>query len=151
MKSLPSHCVDAYLIINGKGGKQRVIPLLEDIYNLLNEYIKSIPETIILKAQTKEETNSIPLFIGEEGGRLCARVVQRLVAKIRYDLNLDESFTPHAFRHSFATHLLKEGVNLRTIQELLGHSSLVATQRYLKVDTKELLKTHQTFHPRSKK
>ena len=141
------------LRILGKGQKERLVPILPNIVDLCNDYINEIPFITkyknSYKLNTSKEITSIPLFFGEKGERLSARVVQRMVEKIRLDLNLDETFTPHALRHSFASHLLNDGVDLRTIQDLLGHSSLNATQRYLKIDMKELSNIHKKFHPRN--
>ncbi|MGV3278609.1 tyrosine recombinase XerC [Rickettsiales bacterium LUAb2] len=129
------------LRIIGKGNKERIVPILPIIYQEIASYIKLIP--------FKLSSNSF-LFLGENGKCLNAGVVQRLFRNIRNSLGLDESFTPHSLRHSFATHLLNEGADLRSIQELLGHKSLAATQRYLKVNSLELKKAVNNFHPRSK-
>jgi integrase/recombinase XerC len=90
-----------------------------------------------------------PLFTSSRGQALNARSVQRLMEKLRFTLGLDETATPHALRHAFATHLLAGGGDLRAIQSLLGHSSLSTTQRYTQVDTAELRQTHQATHPRA--
>ncbi len=145
---------DSVIKVNGKGNKERIVPILDNVLENIFMYINKIPLDIIETYKSKnniKNNRNIPLFFGEKGERLSARVVQRLVEQIRNHLHLDNTLTPHAFRHSFATHLLKSGVNLRTIQELLGHSSLSATERYLKVDMNELEKTQSMFHPRAKK
>ena len=90
-----------------------------------------------------------PLFLGARGGALHPRLVQGMVAKLRRGLGLPETATQHALRHSFATHLLAEGADLRAIQELLGHASLATTQRYTKVDLTRLVEVHRAAHPRS--
>ena len=92
-----------------------------------------------------------PLFVGKRGARLNAGVVQRQVRKVRAMLGLGNNATPHALRHSFATHLLAEGGDLRTIQELLGHASLSTTQRYTAVDEAKLRAVYDDAHPRAKK
>jgi integrase/recombinase XerC len=89
------------------------------------------------------------LFLGARGGPLHPRLVQGTVARLRRALGLPDTATPHALRHSFATHLLAEGADLRAIQELLGHASLATTQRYTKVDLTKLLEVHRAAHPRS--
>lgn len=128
------------ITIIGKGNKERVIPILPQIKEVLNEYQASLP----FKVKPKS-----PLFLNRQGGPLTARSAQRLCQTLRHQLHLTEHFTPHALRHSFATHLLNEEVDLRTIQELLGHSSLSATQRYLKVNMNELRNAQRQFHPRA--
>jgi len=119
-----------FIVISGKGGKQRMVPVLEIVKKKINEYLEIIP------FKTDKNTN---IFIGNRGGPYLARVFSRLIVGIRTELNLSDKITPHAFRHSFATHLLESGGDLRTIQELLGHSSLSTTQRYTKIDKNRLL------------
>jgi integrase/recombinase XerC len=149
--SLIAQCTASMTLkVKGKGNKERLVPILPFVLDLIIDYQKSIPAHFLEKLRLSEKKNQIPLFLGERGDRLSPRVIQRLVEKIRLELNLDESFTPHALRHSFATHLLNNGTDLRTLQELLGHSSLSATQRYLAVDIQQLQKTQENFHPRSK-
>ncbi|MCL2566544.1 MAG: tyrosine recombinase XerC [Alphaproteobacteria bacterium] len=149
INDLPSEKANLVLKIKGKGNKERLVPILSSVLELIFEYIEAIPKEILEKLHTLEK-NNIPLFLGERGERINPRIMQRVVEKIRLHMNLDESFTPHALRHSFATHLLNNGTDIRTLQELLGHSSLSATQRYLKVDVKALQKTQENFHPRSR-
>ncbi len=129
------------LRILGKGGKERIVPMLQIIKEAVDDYKDYCPYEI--------EDNS-NLFLGARGGDLNPGVVQRQVRKIRALLSLPESVTPHALRHSFATHLLEEGGDLRTIQELLGHSSLAATQRYTAVDSERIKKVYNEAHPRAK-
>ena len=132
---------DAILIVKGKGGKERIVPILPLVIDALNDYIESCPH--ILDAQGK-------LFRGVRGGPLNPRVIQRRVSDIRTKLGLPETATPHALRHSFATHLLQNGGDLRSIQELLGHSSLSTTQRYTEVDSKGLTRAYDSAHPRAR-
>ncbi len=129
------------LRILGKGGKERIVPMLQIIKEAVDDYKDYCPYEI------KDNAN---LFLGARGGDLNPGVVQRQVRKIRALLSLPESVTPHALRHSFATHLLEEGGDLRTIQELLGHSSLAATQRYTAVDSERIKKVYNEAHPRAK-
>lgn len=142
IKDIPLKNQQGMLRVVGKGNKERLVPLMPNIHNVLIDYIKLIPFPL------KSNSN---LFFSKGGKALNPGVVQRLFRKIRLELGLDESFTPHALRHSFATHLLNEGADLRSIQELLGHKSLAATQRYLKVNTSELKKSQTLFHPRGNK
>lgn len=127
------------LRIKGKGNKERLVPVLPAVKRTLQTYLNHHPHPL---------PNS-PLFIGAHGDRISPRVVQRTVEHIRSQLNLPETTTPHALRHSFATHLLQNGGDLRSIQELLGHSSLSATQRYTKITTKDMERAYQKAHPRA--
>ncbi len=149
ISSIPNANTNQVIRILGKGNKERLVPILPFVLDLIKGYAESIPQEIKKKLIALSEKNNIPLFLGEKGERISPRIIQRIVENIRNELNLDESFTPHALRHSFASHLLNNGVDLRTLQELLGHSSLVATQRYLKVELHQLQKTQERFHPRA--
>jgi integrase/recombinase XerC len=128
--------------ITGKGNKERILPVLDVVRKSVNEYLSFRPF---------EKNPDSPLFIGKRGGRLNPGVVQRQMRKLRDFLNLPDTVTPHALRHSFATHLLCSGGELRSIQELLGHSSLSTTQRYTDIDDRELIKVYKKAHPRSSK
>ncbi len=125
------------ILITGKGTKQRKLPLPLPVKSALNSW---------LNAQ-RELPDSDPLFPGPSGRPLNPRTAQILLKKERERLNLPDHLTPHALRHSFATHLLENGADLRTVQELLGHESLATTQRYLASDIKRLLKVHAKAHP----
>jgi integrase/recombinase XerC len=129
------------MTVTGKGNKQRIVPILPVVSDAIKVYIEACPFA---------EQPDKPLFVGARGGRLNAGVVQRQMRKVRRRLGLPSTATPHALRHSFATHLLGAGGDLRTIQELLGHSSLSTTQRYTSVDTKRLLEVYKKAHPRAK-
>jgi integrase/recombinase XerC len=141
---LPSGAARAMteLVVTGKGSKQRRVPLLPEIRTALAEYAAACPF-----GASKDD----PLFVGARGDRLVARVAQRELARLRALLGLPDNATPHALRHSFATHLLAGGGDLRTIQELLGHSSLSTTQRYTDVDSTALMKLYGETHPRAKR
>jgi len=128
------------LLVAGKGSKWRSIPVLPIISERVKVYFDNLP--------FKREPND-PLFVGVRGGSLSARVVQRITKRIRLSMNLPDSVTPHALRHSFATHLLLAGVDLRIIQELMGHASLRTTQIYTAIDYKGILESHSKHHPRS--
>jgi integrase/recombinase XerC len=120
--------------IKGKGGKERMVPSLPIIETRINDYLRAIPHKI---------NDDEPMFLGLRGKKYQAASFEKLIQKIREYLDLPENVTPHSFRHSFATHLLESGGDLRAIQELLGHSSLSTTQRYTKVDKKRLLDVYQ--------
>ena len=128
------------LTITGKGGKSRLVPILPVVaqaaarYAALNPYVVPPHE---------------PVFRGARGGALSPRIIQLEMQKLRSALGLPETATPHALRHSFATHLLAGGGDLRTIQQLLGHASLSTTQRYTDVDASALMKVHRAAHPRA--
>ena len=131
-----------YLIIKGKGNKERMVPLMDYVKNDIENYIHECPKNFI-----KDD----PLFVGKRLDRLSPRIIQYVLEKIRHNLSLPETATPHALRHSFATHLLNSGGDLRTIQELLGHSSLSTTQKYTKVETEKLYDAYSKAHPLAKK
>ena len=128
------------LSIAGKGGKQRIVPVLPVVARAIADYLAACPHAL---------GPGDPLFVGARGGRLHPRLVQQAMARLRGALGLPASATPHALRHSFATHLLANGGDLRTIQELLGHASLSTTQRYTEVDEAALLAAYEAAHPRA--
>ena len=130
------------LQVTGKGGKQRVVPILPITREAVTEYVAQCPWPI----EAKE-----PIFRGAKGGSLSPGMVQKAIAKARRALGLPDTATPHALRHSFATHLLGAGADLRSLQELLGHASLGSTQIYTKVDAATLLENYENAHPRAKK
>jgi integrase/recombinase XerC len=131
--------VDDALRVTGKGNKQRIVPLLPAVRDAILLLLKLHP------APGKDE----PLFLGARGRRLNAGVVQKTLRDFRRLNGLPEHATPHALRHSFATHLLGGGADLRSIQELLGHASLSTTQRYTDVDTTQLMEVWRKAHPRA--
>jgi integrase/recombinase XerC len=136
-KDLPS---GDSLTVTGKGNKTRMVPVLPQVARLIADYVALCP--LELPADG-------PLFIGARGGPLKARIVQLAMARLRGALGLPDSATPHALRHSFATHLLARGGDLRAIQELLGHASLSTTQIYTAVDSERLLEVYASTHPRA--
>jgi len=131
---------DQVVRVTGKGAKTRLVPVLPAVRKAVAEYRRLCPFHLEAEA---------PLFRGARGGPLQAAIVQREMRKLRSALNLPETATPHALRHSFATHLLGRGGDLRTIQELLGHASLSTTQVYTGVDTDRLLDIYEKAHPRA--
>ena len=127
------------LTVTGKGNRQRVVPILPVVRDALADYAARVPFDL---ARTE------PLFRGARGGPLSQGIVQKAVARARIGLGLPPTATPHALRHSFATHLLGAGADLRSIQELLGHASLSSTQIYTRVDAATLLDVYRSAHPR---
>ncbi len=129
-----------FLTVLGKGGKQRSLPLLAEVRELVQRY-----RTLCPWALPADQ----PLFRGLKGGPLNARQIQRSMEQLRALLGWDSAATPHALRHSFASHLLQAGGDLRSIQELLGHAKLSTTQRYTQVDAATLLASYRAAHPRA--
>ena len=128
------------LRITGKGSKERLVPVLPVAQVAIAKYLQLYP----LSLEPDE-----PMFRGAKGGPLSPRIVQLLMQRLRAELSLADTATPHALRHSFATHLLSAGADLRQIQELLGHASLSTTQVYTEVDRDRLLKVYAAAHPRA--
>jgi integrase/recombinase XerC len=127
------------LIVTGKGNKTRMVPVLQNVLALVQDYAAICPYQLAPNG---------PVFVGARGGPLNARIIQLTMERMRGALGLPDSATPHALRHSFATHLLSRGGDLRAIQELLGHSSLSTTQVYTGIDTERLLEVYRNAHPR---
>jgi integrase/recombinase XerC len=130
------------LVITGKGGKTRLVPVLPAVREAVAEYLAACPFA------TEKDA---PLFLGARSGPLNPRLAQRQMEAARRGLGLPETATPHALRHSFATHLLAAGGDLRAIQELLGHASLSTTQRYTSVETARLMAVYDAAHPRARR
>jgi integrase/recombinase XerC len=128
------------LRVHGKGGKTRVVPVLPITREAVEHYLALCPLPL---------ASDGPLFVGARGKQLSPRLIQLVIARARGALGLPETATPHALRHSFATHLLGAGADLRAIQELLGHASLSTTQIYTEVDRAHLLKVYEKAHPRA--
>lgn len=127
------------LQVTGKGGKQRIVPVLPITRAAVADYARACPWPL---------PPAEPLFRGAKGGPLSPGMVQRAMAQARRALGLPDTATPHALRHSFATHLLSAGADLRSLQELLGHASLGSTQIYTRVDAASLLENYRKAHPR---
>jgi integrase/recombinase XerC len=127
------------ITVTGKGNKTRMVPVLPAVLRLVADYIALCPYAAAPGRHA---------FLGEKGGPLSPRIIQLAMARLRGALDLPETATPHALRHSFATHLLARGGDLRAIQELLGHTSLSTTQIYTAIDTARLMEVYRTTHPR---
>lgn len=129
------------LTVVGKGNKQRIVPLLPIVREAIGKYLEACPYPVAGEAF---------IFVGARGEVLNPGVAQRQLRRLRRDLNLPDNVTPHALRHSFATHLLASGADLRSLQELLGHSSLSTTQLYTQVDAGHLAEVYRAAHPRAR-
>jgi integrase/recombinase XerC len=140
VKDIPAPGQGDAIIVTGKGNKTRMVPVLLPVLQLIAEYFAICPY---------DRAPDAPAFVGAKGGPLSPRIIQLAMAGLRGALNLPESATPHALRHSFATHLLARGGDLRSIQELLGHASLSTTQVYTAVDAGRLLEAWRSAHPRA--
>jgi integrase/recombinase XerC len=127
------------LIVTGKGNKTRMVPVLQNVLQLIADYAAICPHAL---------SPTGPMFVGARGGPLSPRIIQLTMERLRGALGLPDSATPHALRHSFATHLLSRGGDLRAIQELLGHASLSTTQIYTGIDSERLLEVYRSAHPR---
>jgi integrase/recombinase XerC len=127
------------LVVTGKGNKTRMVPVLQNVLQLIADYAAICPHALPPER---------PVFVGARGGPLSPRIIQLAMARLRGALGLPDSATPHALRHSFATHLLSRGGDLRAIQELLGHSSLSTTQIYTGIDSERLMEVYRSTHPR---
>jgi integrase/recombinase XerC len=128
------------IIVTGKGNKTRMVPVLQNVLALIADYTAICPHRL---------DPAGPIFVGARGGPLSPRIIQLTMERLRGALALPDSATPHALRHSFATHLLSRGGDLRAIQELLGHASLSTTQIYTGIDSERLLEVYKTAHPRA--
>jgi integrase/recombinase XerC len=131
---------DNAITVTGKGRKQRMVPVLPQVQKLIDAYVSLCPYDLPFDDR---------LFVGAKGGPLSPRIVQLAMARLRGALGLPETATPHALRHSFATHLLSRGGDIRSIQELLGHASLATTQIYTEVDAGRLIEAYRNAHPRA--
>ncbi len=140
IKDIPAPGRGDTITVIGKGSKTRMVPVLLPVLQLIADYFAICPF---------ERSPDAPAFVGAKGGPLSPRIIQLAMAGLRRALNLPETATPHALRHSFATHLLARGGDLRSIQELLGHASLSTTQVYTAVDTDRLMQVYRGAHPRA--
>lgn len=131
---------DGFLRVIGKGQKERQVPVISVVDEAIAQYLEICPYP---------ETLGRPIFVGVRGGRLNQGAAQKAMRDLRKVLGLPDNATPHALRHSFATHLLQNGANLREIQELLGHASISSTQRYTEINAEELMRIYRKAHPRA--
>jgi len=132
--------IGSTLRVTGKRAKTRIVPIVPAVREAIDEYVRQCPYPL---------QGEVPLFVGARGGPLNPDLVRRSVAAARRRLGLPDTLTPHALRHSFATHLLARGADLRALQELLGHASLSSTQIYTAVDAARLLDVYRHAHPRA--
>jgi integrase/recombinase XerC len=139
-RDVPEPGAGDVLIVTGKGNKTRMVPVLQNVLALIQDYVAMCPHPLPPEG---------PVFVGARGGPLSPRIIQLTMERLRGALGLSDSATPHALRHSFATHLLTRGGDLRAIQELLGHASLSTTQVYTGIDTERLFEVYKTAHPRA--
>jgi integrase/recombinase XerC len=139
-RDMPAPSEGDVVTVTGKGNKTRMVPVLRTVLELVQDYIAMCPHPLAADR---------PVFVGARGGPLSPRIIQLTMERLRGTLGLPDSATPHALRHSFATHLLSRGGDLRAIQELLGHASLSTTQIYTGVDAERLMDVYKTTHPRA--
>ena len=139
-KDFPQPGAGDAIVVTGKGGRARMVPVLRQVSQLVADYAALCPHAL---------PSDGPLFVGAKGGPLSPRIIQLTMERLRGTLGLPDTATPHALRHSFATHLLARGGDLRAIQELLGHASLSTTQIYTDVDSERLLAVYRSAHPRA--
>jgi integrase/recombinase XerC len=139
-RDVPAPGAGDVLLVTGKGNKTRMVPVLQNVLQLIADYVAICPYALAADQ---------PIFVGARGGPLSPRIIQLAMASLRGVLGLPDSATPHALRHSFATHLLTRGGDLRAIQELLGHASLSTTQIYTGIDAERLMEVYKTAHPRA--
>src|ERR1700709_54183 len=139
-REVPAPGAGDVLIVNGKGNKTRMVPVLQNVLALIQDYAAICPHPLPAEG---------PIFVGSRGGPPSPRIIQLTMERLRGALGLPDSATPHALRHSFATHLLTRGGDLRAIQELLGHASLSTTQIYTGIDSERLFEVYKTAHPRA--
>jgi integrase/recombinase XerC len=140
VKDIPAPGRGDVVVVTGKGRKTRMVPVLATVLRLVADYMALCPY---------DRAPDAPAFVGAKGGPLSPRIIQLVMERLRGALNLPETATPHALRHSFATHLLARGGDLRSIQELLGHASLSTTQVYTAIDTDRLMEVYRNAHPRA--
>jgi integrase/recombinase XerC len=139
-KDVPAPGAGDVIVVTGKGNKRRMVPVLMQVLQLIADYVALCPYDLLPEG---------PLFVGAKGGPLSPRIIQLAMQRLRGALGLPDTATPHALRHSFATHLLVRGGDLRAIQELLGHASLSTTQIYTGIDSERLLDVYKNAHPRA--
>lgn len=135
------------ILIRGKGKKERIVPISSQVADMIKKYYKAIPSILASGRQVEDDA----FIINRLGGRMTDRTIRRVVEGYLKKAGLPLDYSPHSFRHTFATHLLEGGADLRSIQELLGHESLSTTQKYTNMDLASLLKVYDESHPKAKK
>lgn len=136
------------LKVRGKGRKERIVPIGDPAIKAVREYLEKVGE---MKKDTKREVFKRPLFLNSRGERITTRSIARIVNEATSKSGIGRKISPHALRHSFATHLLNAGADLRSIQELLGHESLSTTQKYTAVNINRMMEVYDKAHPRNRK
>jgi integrase/recombinase XerD len=131
------------ILVHGKGSKQRYVPYVNTLDELFEKYLKQ-SRPLLLKLKQSEV-----LFLNNRGDKMSRMGFWKILRKAALEANIKKDITPHTFRHSFATHLLEGGVNLRIVQALLGHSSIDTTQIYTHIDMKRMVETYKQYHPRA--
>jgi integrase/recombinase XerC len=139
------------LRIKGKGNKERLVPIGNPAIKALKTYLPERQEMFKRSLQKGKKVDSKPVFLNNRASRLTSRSVERMVAEYGRRAAIDKPVTPHVLRHSFATHLLEMGADLRSVQELLGHASLSTTQKYTHLDMVHLMKIYDKAHPKARK
>ena len=137
--------------VRGKGNRERLVPMGREAVKALQAYGAAREEQLRHRLQMGKNVDREPLFLNSRGTRLSARSVERLIAEYGRRAGIDKPVTPHVLRHSFATHLLEMGADMRSVQELLGHASLSTTQKYTHLDMVHLMKVYDKAHPRAKR
>jgi len=138
------HC---QALVLGKGNKERIVPFGSYAFDALNEYLQVVRPKFAAKASETDDQDA--LFLNQQGGRLTSRGIRYIVKKYVNKVSLESGISPHSLRHSFATHLLEQGADLRAVQELLGHSNLSTTQIYTHISKRKLKDTYDKYHPRA--
>ncbi|ESP62600.1 tyrosine recombinase XerC [Smithella sp. ME-1] len=136
------------LKVRGKGRKERIVPIGDPAIKAVREYLEKIGE---IRKDTKRDVLKRPLFLNSRGERITTRSIARIVNEVTSKSGIGRKISPHALRHSFATHLLNAGADLRSIQELLGHESLSTTQKYTAVNINRMMEVYDKAHPRNRK
>ena len=137
--------------VKGKGDKERMVPIGQPAVKALQAYFTDRQELLHRRLQQGKKHDREAVFLNSRGTRLTARSVERLIAEYGRKAGIDKPVTPHVLRHSFATHLLEMGADMRSVQELLGHASLATTQKYTHLDMVHLMKVYDRAHPRARK
>ena len=142
---------DEMVRVKGKGNKERMVPIGEQAIKTLRAYFAEREELLKNRLQQGKKIDKEAVFLNSRGTRLSARSVERLISDYGRKAGIDKAVTPHVLRHSFATHLLEMGADMRSVQELLGHASLSTTQKYTHLDMMHLMKIYDKAHPKARR